>query len=272
MVDVGENLGRSVTLAWAPLAPGPGVEVAGLDLATLTDNDVKTLMALLDEHKVVVLRQAGLTPDEHVKLARLFGSIQLHPYLADLRSSQPYILVMEGTRALAHTFHTDESFLGAPPAVCLLRMHTMPQRGGNTTWIDLEMAYATLSEQIKVQLDGAWGVHRTLDGDREARHPVVRAHPRSARPSLYVNRLYTCRIEGAGGNAGRLLAALIEHSEQDRFAYRLEWTPGDVVIWDNCCTLHRVADDFTTYRRVERVAVGAELPKPFVRDRCGSDH
>lgn len=262
---------RRNVLRYSRLGPGPGVEVSGLAPERLTGEDVEALTMLLDDHKLVVMRRADLTPEEHVALARQFGPIQLHPYLANLRSTQPHILVMEGTRALAHTFHTDESFLDAPPALCLLRMHTMPNSGGDTTWIDLEMAYAALPESTKRLISGAQGIHRTLDGDREVRHPLVRSHPRTARPALYLNRLYTCGIEGVGDEGTRLLGVLIEHSEDDRFACRLKWTQGDVAIWDNSCTMHRVADDFTTFRRVERVAVGAVRPRPFIGGRCGSD-
>jgi Probable taurine catabolism dioxygenase len=239
------------------------VELHGIELTQLADTDVEVLLALLDEYKVVVVRGADLTPDEHIDLARRFGPLQLHPYLANLRSPQPHILVMEGTRALAHTFHTDESFLDKPPVTCVLRMHTLPRSGGDTTWINLEAAYAALPMGTQDRLAAARGVHRTLDGDRETRHPLVRVHPRTLRPALFVGRLYTCGVEGAGEDSEALLAALLEHSEDARFGCRLEWTPGDVVIWDNCCTLHRVADDFTTYRRVERVAVAGERPEPF---------
>ena len=170
---------------------------------------------------------------------------------------------MEGPRALAHTFHTDETFLDTPPATCVLRMHALPESGGDTTWVNLEAAYAALPEEIQVRLAAADAVHRTLDGDSEARHPVVRSHPRTGRPALYVNRLYTCALDGAGSGTSGLLDELIDLSEDDAFTYRHAWTPGDIVVWDNCCTLHRVADDFTTYRRVERVAVAGGRPERF---------
>lgn len=237
-----------------------GVLLDGVDLRVI---DAHALTALLDEHKVIVVRGARLTSDEHLDLARRFGPLQLHPYLSDQRSGRPHVLVMEGARALADTFHSDESFLDAPPGTCVLQMHTLPDSGGATTWMDLEAAHAALPPEVREQLAGASAVHRTLDGDREARHPVVCAHPRTGNPALYVSRLYTCAIEGAGDDSAGFLGALLDHSENPAFACRLEWGPGDVVIWDNCCTSHRVADDFTTYRRVERVAGGGRRPERF---------
>lgn len=247
------------------LAPHCGVELEGVDMRQVVDADATALVALLDEYKVIVVRGADLTPDEHLGLARQFGPLQLHPYLADFRSPHPHVLVMEGPRALASVFHSDESFLEAPPLTCVLRMHTLPESGGgDTTWINLEAAYEALPMRTRDRLKETCGIHRTLDGDREARHPVVRAHPRTGRPVLYVGRLYTRAIDGAGDDADALLTALLDHSEDSTFGCRLAWTPGDVVIWDNSCTLHRVADDFTTYRRVERVAAaGGGRPEPF---------
>jgi taurine dioxygenase len=253
----------STTPKCARPGPGFGVELPLGDFARIADLDVSVLVELLDEHKVIVVRGADITPDEHLDLARRFGPLQVHPYLAKLRSPQPHILVMEGPRALAYTFHSDETFLDEPPATCVLRVHSLPESGGDTTWVNLEAAYAALPKGIRDRLTKADAIHRTLDGDRQARHPVVRAHPRTGRPALYVNRLYTCALEGVGEAADALLDALIDLSEDVAFTYRHAWTPGDVVIWDNCCTQHRVTDDFNTYRRVERVAVGGGRPERF---------
>ena len=171
---------------------------------------------------------------------------------------------MEGARPLAPVFHSDETFLDEPPAVCSLRVHAVAADGGDTEWVDLQAAYAALPPAAKQGLQGSEALHRTLDGDREVWHPLVCAHPRTGRACLYVNRLFTRVIRGVAPEHDLTLAYLLEHVERTQFRCRVSWRVGDVAFWDNSCTVHRVVDDFSTYRRTERVAVGTFRPSMFV--------
>lgn len=246
------------------LGDGIGAQLCDVDLTRLSDDDLTGLRALLDDYKVLVACDQFLTVEDHLTLARRFGRLQLHPYLATLRSPHPHVLVMEGPRALARTWHSDETFLDDPPSVCILRMEARPEVGGDTTWSDLERAWETLPDELQRRLTTLDAIHVTLDGDRSVRHPVVRIHPRTGRPCLFVNRLYTKHLVGVADDESRmLLDQLFSHTEQAVFQCRFQWSVGSVAIWDNCCTQHRVLDDFATYRRVERVAVGGDRPRGF---------
>jgi len=245
------------------MGPRCGVEVAGISLREPTVECIATLTELLNRHKVVVVRAANLTVAEHVDLARRFGTVELHPYLANLRSPQPDVLVMEGSRALADIFHSDETFLAAPPSICLLRIEAVPGSGGDTQWINLEAAYDSLDAAAQHALHKADAIHQTLDGDRTARHPAVRFHPRTGRPALFINRLYTKAIDGPTGSSVPELASLLDQSEDPALGCQVQWDVGDFAIWDNCCSVHRVNNDFDSFRRVERVAVAAAEPLRF---------
>ena len=242
-----------------------GVEVAGIDLLRPRQADIASLIELLDAHKVVVVRDVHLTPEDHLELALRFGTLQLHPYLTDNRSEHPHILVMEGTRALAHTFHSDETFLARPPATCLLRIEAVPSSGGGTSWINLEAVYDSLSRVDQRRLADAVATHETLDGDCATSHPAVRAHPRTGRPALFINRLFTKSLGLQAGPDDGFLTRLLDCSEDSAYGCSTEWSAGDLAIWDNCCTLHRANNDFDTYRRVERIAVAGDRPARYDR-------
>jgi taurine dioxygenase len=135
-------------------------------------------------------------------------------------------------------------------------------------------AYDTLSPDMQAQLAGkrAWNVYDyaanptkrgsiAADALRFA-HPVVRTHPATRRKALYVNRLMTESIVGMPSEeSDRLLASLFAHAEQRQFVYEHLWRPGDVILWDNRCTLHARTDfDASERRKLRRVAVLGDVP------------
>ena len=99
-------------------------------------------------------------------------------------------------------------------------------------------------------------------------HPVVRVHPTTGRPNLFVNPGFTSHIVGMSRiESDGLLAMLYEHMTQPEFVLRHRWRDGDVVIWDNRATMHYAVDDYgTTERRVRRVTIRGDSPRR--QDRC----
>ena len=152
-------------------------------------------------------------------------------------------------------WHTDGSFRRVPAALSMLYAHRVPANGGETEFADLRAAWDALPEKTKEQIDGLVALHDIaysraqigftdlLFGEREVLpavpQRVVRVHPGSKRKTLYL-AAHASHIVGMPVPEGRLLLRdLIEFATERRFVYRHVWRQGDLVIWDNRCTMHR---------------------------------
>ncbi len=152
-------------------------------------------------------------------------------------------------------WHTDGSFRRVPAALSMLYAHQVPANGGETEFADLRAAWDALPDNTKAQLDGLVAIHdiaysraqigftELLFGERDllpaVPQRVVRVHPGSGRKTLYL-AAHASHILGMPVPEGRLLLRdLIEFATERRFVYRHVWRPGDLVIWDNRCTMHR---------------------------------
>ena len=167
-------------------------------------------------------------------------------------------------------WHTDASFQDPPGRYSMLHARVIPPVGADTEFADERAAYDALSAEMKQRLDGL-RVHHSIAHSRQtlgfefskdeeaalrgAIHPLVRTLPRSNRKSLYVAS-HASRIVDWPVPEGRLLLhELIEHATQRQFVYRHQWRVGDLVIWDNRCTMHRATpfDDGKYKRELRRV-------------------
>ena len=217
-----------------------GVQVEHQDLAEPLGPELRqTLAAALAVHKVLVFRDQHLTPDELVAFGRQLGTLTAaHPVLPPLDADHPEILEIDATRSRSDplyrdeyendTWHTDLSFMPDPPLGSVLSAVVVPPRGGDTAFADLQDAYESLSAPLRRLLDGLDAEHdgraefgRFLaerpDGARwngerfsiltPARHPIVRAHPVTARPGLFVNPTFTTWILGLSAAESRTLLA-----------------------------------------------------------------
>ena len=167
-------------------------------------------------------------------------------------------------------WHTDASFQDPPGRYSMLHARVIPPVGADTEFADERAAYDALSAEMKQRLEGL-RVHHSIAHSRQtlgfefskdeeaalrgAIHPLIRTLPRSNRKSLYVAS-HASRIVDWPVPEGRLLLhELIEHATQRQFVYRHQWRVGDLVIWDNRCTMHRATpfDDGTYKRELRRV-------------------
>jgi taurine dioxygenase len=144
-------------------------------------------------------------------------------------------------------FHVDTSYVRHPPAYTALRAVTVPDHGGETLFTNQYRAFATLPVVLRDHLAGRTVRHQVtglrLSGDEEAaaEHPVFRPHPVSGHTSLYISTPERCvAISGlADAEARATIEFLYAHSTAEANTYRHAWSPGDVVMWDNGCVLHR---------------------------------
>ena len=167
-------------------------------------------------------------------------------------------------------WHTDASFRAIPGALSLLYAHVIPDEGGDTEFADLRAAYDALPDATRKRLDGMIAIHSIwhsrsqLDVTRYTEEElaslppvpqrVVRTHPGSHRKTLYL-AAHASHIEGMAVPDGRLLLMeLMEHATQRQFVHAHKWRRGDLVIWDNRCTMHRARPfDTTQVRDLRRV-------------------
>ena len=229
-----------------------GVEVTGLDIATATDDDIVGLRTLLAGRGVVVLRDQHVDDEAFLGFLRSFGPLTFTAGETPV-DGFPDLNVISNvgrTEPPRSTFHVDSSYLSTPPAYTALRAVQIPSQGGETVFTDQYRAAETLPAELRERVAGrsirhvVTGIDPALltdDDETEAEHPVLRPHPLSGRPALFLTTPKRCAaISGMGDDeAADLVAQLYAHSTTEENSLAHAWAPGDVVVWDNACVLHR---------------------------------
>ena len=286
---------RDTSRPSAPLKPAPfevekmgrhlGAEVRGIDLKQPMDGETfAAFEAALIEHKVVVVRDQHLTTAEHVAVSRMLGELEVHPFRPE--GEFPEVLVLDNHKdnpvLSTDVWHSDTTFRQRPTKYSILRCQIMPKVGGDTLWCDMSAVYDNMSDLLRSMVDGLQATHDfqnfrvlfTRSPEDQAKlkrmeelypnptHPVVRTHPVSGRKGLYVNPQFTIQINGMKPKESRaLLDLLFSLVHVPEYQFRLRWTPGAIVFWDNTLTQHYAANDYyPERRRMERTAVIGEVP------------
>ena len=283
-MDVTATQARSATFALRPLSPALGAEISGIDLRDPIDAALRAkLLDAWHEHLIILLRDQVLDEDAQVRFAETFGPPAKITSGRSFSVKHPSVMLISNIRqdgkpigALPDgemQFHTDQCHQAVPAKATLLYAIEIPSHGGNTLFANAYAAYATLPDDIKARIEGRRALNaydkdstqRTARYDNAAsscRHPVVRTHPATGRKALYVNRLMTREIEGLSrAESDALLEKLFDHQEQQQFIYEHVWRPGDLLMWDNRCTLHARTDFPAGERRLlRRVTILGEKP------------
>ncbi|MBK8332735.1 MAG: TauD/TfdA family dioxygenase [Acidimicrobiaceae bacterium] len=269
-----------------PITGTFGAELSGERVADGIDG--AWLSRQLVDHRLLVLRDQHLTHAQQVQLARALGEpTPAHPVVPG-HPDHPEILVLDGAQGGRNArWHTDVTFMPAPPAASVLVGDVMPAFGGDTMWADTRTAYERLSPAVQAAIDTLEAVHRisplaywgepfdTALGRDDAQrlfddaakvppviHPVVRVHPTTGRKNLFVNPGFTTHIVGLSRiESEGLLRLLYEHATQPELVLRHRWRAGDVVIWDNRATMHYAVDDYGAAQRcMRRVTIRGTTP------------
>lgn len=240
-----------------------GAEVSGVDLNDVDDDKFAVILDALLEHGVVVCRGQALTPESHKAFGRRFGDLHTHP-AAPGPEGHPEILLLRNagkTKTITEVWHSDVTCEQRPPSVSILRAVELPEYGGDTIWANQYLAYERLSDGMKRMLEGMRAVHAAFG--LEATHPVVRTHPVSGRKALFVNAGFTRRFEDMTvAESQALLGYLIDAATTPDLCYRHQWSPGDVVMWDNRGVMHFAVHDYDEQPRVmHRVTVHGDKPR-----------
>ncbi len=268
-----------------PLSPALGAEIAGVDLRQ--DLAAETVAAIIDawhEHLVLLFRNQELAEDDQIRFARHFGALQKRTRPPEAINEYGHTKYPELTMLVSNIrdngkpigslpdgemhFHSDQCYLEKPAAGTFLYAIEVPSAGGDTLFLNMYKAYETLPAEVKARIDGRKALNaylydsttRAVNGAKvdftaHPHHvqPIVRTHPATKRKALYVNRLMTFTVEGLDDDDGTaLLNALFDHMEQDKFIYAHRWRVGDLLLWDNRCTLHARTDFSDRERRLLR--------------------
>jgi taurine dioxygenase len=258
-------------LTVTPLAPALGAEVSGLDLHAPVDADTfAQVRDAWNKHLVLRFRGQLLTDPELLAISRMFGTLDPpgpNPYGKPFLTDFPEINVISNVKVNGApignlgdgeaVWHCDMTYIDNPPRAALLHALEIPPGGGDTFWSNMYLAYETLPERMKKRIAGLRAIHdatynsagmmrkgmKEVTDPREApgsRHPLVIRHPDTGRAALFLGRRrnsYVLGLELAESDA--LLDELWAHATQPEFTFRQVWQQGDLMLWDNRCTLHR---------------------------------
>lgn len=252
------------------LAPSLGARVEGLSLASATDDELVAVHDLLDEHHVLAVPgQDDFDVDAHIRVGEVFGDPLIHPFLEAVPEHPAILQVLKEPTDEAtfggEYWHCDISFIAPPASVSVLHGIEIPPLGGDTLFASTVAAYERLSLPLREFLDGLTATH-VYPGMEEgletsAVHPVVRRHPRTGRTSIYVNPAFVDRVNELERDEGdALLAFLYAHQTRPEFQVRMDWEPGQVVLWDNRSTVHYAMNDYAGQRRRLQRVTSMETP------------
>jgi alpha-ketoglutarate-dependent taurine dioxygenase len=255
-----------------PLSPAGGAEITGVDLARpLAEETRARIYAALLDHQFLVFPDQALSREAQYAFTAQFGEVEVHGGgRSDKRQDVAHVtanLDADGNpsdrfaKGANYRWHTDKPYYRTPPAVTVLYAVELPPDGGDTEFANTRLAYEALDDATQRRITGLRVMFQWEAGRRPGYyanelppvdHPLVRTHPDTAKPALYLGN-HAMGIVGMSEDDGAaLLGELLAHATQPRFTYAHRWRPGDLVMWDNRCTLHRaVANyDMNRHRRV----------------------
>jgi taurine dioxygenase len=264
----GKAAARALTVI--PTGAGLGAEVSGVDLRTIDDDGFAAIHRAWLDHLVLLFRDQRLGDDDLIAFSRRFGELDWAPVQETGRrfvDGRPelYVVsnVVENGIAIGSlgageaVWHTDMSYLADPPKASMLYALEIPPSGGDTGFANMYAAYESLPDDLKrraaglrVKHDGTYnsggylraGVTAT-DDPRAAPgmlHPLVCTHPETGRRCLYLGRRRNAYIEGLPlEQSETLLDEIWRYASRAEITWYNRWRVGDLVLWDNRCTMHR---------------------------------
>jgi taurine dioxygenase len=289
MEQISEHTANRIA-AIRPLSPTIGAEISGLDLRQpLDEATFASVREAWHQHGVLLFRGQELDEDDELAFAQRFGKIAPLVTKHDVKF-KPGVMLVSNIRENGKQigvlpdgemfFHSDQCYAERPLAATFLYAIEIPGHGGNTLFSNQYAAYDALPADVKQRIAGLKGMNvydyganatvrkgslreRAERGDVPCfAHPIVRTHPETGRKALFLNRLMTDYIVGMKPqDSDDLLDYLFRHQEDRRFVYEHVWRIGDLMMWDNRCTLHARTDFPTTERRMlRRVIVEGDRP------------
>lgn len=257
------------------LGDAAGAEVVGLDMTTPWDTATAEVVnqAFLD-HLVLVFRDQPLDPRQFMEFSRNFGALQPHVAKSYRHPEAEDIVMMTNVdnqgkfdkvganRGVG--WHSDLSYDQTPAKATLLHTVEIPDRGGDTWFANMQRAYATMPDALRHRITGRTALFRyggrhgmSIEHLKPAArakpnvlHPVVRRHPESGIPSIYVNPYHAVRIVGMPrAESDALLDEVFDWCDRPEFQWNHSWRLGDTIIWENRAAVHSGRLDYPLDKR-----------------------
>ena len=284
----------------SPMTPGFACEVGDIDLAQpLPAETLAEVRRASADFAVLIFPSQHLTVDQHLAFAAHFGPLErsvatvmpgevlrVRPEIADIANLTADGKVWGAEHRLRlfqlgnRLWHTDSSFKQPTGRVSMLYARSVAPIGGHTEFADLRAAWDALDEATRTRIDGLLAEHSLMFSRRKlgftdwseqervafepVARPLVRTIPESGRRSLYLAS-HIGRVRGLpDGEAEALVERLVAHATERRFTYLHRWRVGDLVMWDNRCTMHRGTPfDDTRWPRDMQRATTSDAPDVF---------
>ncbi|MBM3620416.1 MAG: TauD/TfdA family dioxygenase [Alphaproteobacteria bacterium] len=260
-----------MTLTISKLGDRLGAVAEGVDMNALKAGDAEALRGALLDNLVLCVRGQKLEPQAYFDAMGVFGkqmpqpsASSNHPVVKDLLilSSEDRDVLGDGKRiVVGAAWHTDDSYRAVPCSLTTLYGVEVPPTGGDTQFVNMYAAYDDLPDATKARIGPLRVVHKydsSRKGNKIAKrtaedmaampdviHPMVRTHPVTGRKALYLNPNRMESVVGlARAESDALLDEMTAHATQLKYQYRHKWRQGDIVVWDNRCTMHKANGDY----------------------------
>jgi taurine dioxygenase len=278
-------MGRDDTITVEPLTATIGARVDGVDLRDPLGDDRRDEVAdALSRHLVLFFRDQDLTEEQQLAFASRFGPpVPANPDPRPGADPMYFVSLEDGADSppKADRWHTDIPFVPRPPDIAVLSMRDTPAVGGDTLWASLYAVYESLSPTLQemlaaldLELDlgtsrqtirdlyGEARQHAATETFRRVTHPLVRVHPVTGRPVLYLCGSFMRGIAGMHPDESDVLLGFLSTKLDDpNVQCRWRWRRHDVVMWDERCTNHRaLSDHYPNHRLIRRCLAGQGTP------------
>lgn len=262
-----------------PLQPTIGAEVSGIDLAKpISDAQRIAIRAAVLKYKVIFFRDQPLTHEQHAAFAGQFGPLYTHPTTRHQPGNTPVHSIAAhddrdyGARFKAvldsgDAYHTDTSWRLVPTWGAVLRDITLPEVGGDTIWVDANLAYEALSDDLKARLEGLHVTHNFLGALKAVgheypivAHPIVRTHRETGQKILWVNFSQQPQILGLDlAESKALLDEVLRQYKRPELQVRFSWRKNSVAFWDNRAAVHYAVRNYGDFpRELHRILIEDE--------------
>jgi taurine dioxygenase len=263
------------------VSPRIGAEIQGVDVRNLDDAAFRAIYQAFLDHILIVVPGQDLTEQQFLDFSARFGELKAHITKKAHHPRHPFLLLMdnriEDTRTgeetktasprlvrIGNVWHTDTSYDYIAAKATGMYAVNVPSTGGDTLFSNSYLAWDTLPEHLKKKLEArsatyVYGGRLKRQQDRmeesekgrpPAVHPLVQVHPETGRTSLYFNDGQITSIIGMETTeSDAVIAELAAHTASADGDYRHKWRRGDVVLWDNRCSIHCATGDYPAHER-----------------------
>ena len=266
-----------------------GVKIQDINLAKdLSKQDIVSIRELWINYGIAIFPNQNLTLKEYENFSLKFGSFGEEPFLIPMQE-HPNIVKLhrksdEEATHFGGAWHSDWSFQSVPPSATLLYSEIIPPTGGDTLFANTANAYDDLSNGLKEKInnlrclhsaklpyakDGIYAtenkkrtmkIHTSDEANKTISHPLVRTHRETGRKTLFINPVYTQKIEGLSKDeSDALLFELYIHMAQDKYIFRHKWQPAMLIMWDNRTVIHMAEGGYDGHERLlHRITIAGD--------------